>query len=26
VLRADQADYRYDHDKAVTEAFSGTAW
>jgi hypothetical protein len=26
VLRADQADHRYDHDKALTEAFSGTAW
>lgn len=26
LLRVDQADYRYDHDKALTEAFSGTAW
>jgi hypothetical protein len=26
LLRADQADYRYDHDKALNEAFSGTAW
>jgi hypothetical protein len=25
LLRADQADYRYDHDKALNEAF-GMAW
>jgi hypothetical protein len=25
LLRAGQADYRYDHDKALTEAF-GMAW
>jgi hypothetical protein len=25
MLRADQADYRYDHDKALNEAF-GMAW
>jgi hypothetical protein len=25
LLRADQADYRYDHGKALTEAF-GMAW
>jgi hypothetical protein len=26
LLRAGQADHRYDPDKATTEAFSGTAW
>jgi hypothetical protein len=26
LLRAGQADYRYDPGKALTEAFSGTAW